>query len=159
MTTRPLNMKINTLTRLAISIVFCTASVHAAGPAGKRFGGFAAKQTFSFKVEDRQSFESQGSATVQTFRIPASIPKFEVGQTVKFTIGRKGQLQGPGFSIPLELENTDYNQYLSTSTGKKPTPDTAILTKTSTDTPQQVVLYFYDAKWSGGSQSVTYVLK
>lgn len=136
-----------------------TVSAQAAGPAGKKFGGFAPKQTFSFKVEDRQAFEHKGYETVVTFLIPAAIPKFNVGQTVKFTIGKKGQLQGPGFSLPLERDNKGYNQYLTSSTRKNPTPDTALLTKASSGKVQQVAIYFYNKKVKGQSHSVTYVLK
>lgn len=158
--TEPLiTMKTTPLVRFAICMALFTSSAHAAGPVGKRFGGFAPKQTFSFKVENRQSFESKGSVTVQTFRIPATIPQFKVGQTVKFTIGTKGQLQGPGFSLPLELDNRAYNQYLTTPRPKNPTPDTALLTKGSAGKVRQIALYFYDEKVKGPNHSVTYLLK
>ncbi|WP_345716018.1 hypothetical protein, partial [Luteolibacter yonseiensis] len=136
-------MKIITLIRLALCALLITATAHAA-PAGKRFGGFAAKQTFTLTIEDRQSFETQGSETVASFRIPAGIPRFNVGQTVKFTIGRKGELKGPGFSLPLDQDNSDYNQYSSASTAKNPAQNTALLTKTSAGTTQQIVIYFRD---------------
>lgn len=152
-------MKIITLIRLAIAAVLITASAQAAGPAGKRFGGFAAKQTFTLTVEDRQAFETQGGQTAPTFRIPAGIPQFNAGQTVKFTIGRKGQLRGPGFSLALGENNADYNQYSSISTPKRAKENTALLTKASGDSAQQVVLYFYDTNITGPSSSVTYLLK
>jgi hypothetical protein len=152
-------MKILSLVRLAIATAILTASAQAAGPAGKRFGGFAPKQTMTFKVEDRQSFETQGSATVPTFRIPAAIPRFNVGQTVKLTIGGKGQLKGPGFSFALEQDGADYNQYLAATTPKKATPNSALLTKAAPGAAQQVVLYFYDENLTGPDSSVTYLLK
>jgi hypothetical protein len=152
-------MKIIPLVCLAICMAFVSALDCAAGPIGKRFGGFTPKQTFSFKVEDRQSFESKGPVTVQTFLIPAAIPKFNVGQKVKFTIGAKGQLQGPGFSLPLEMDNKDYNQYLTSPTRGNPIPDTALLTKASSGKVRQIALYFYDKKARGPSHSVTYLLK
>ncbi|GAA5125266.1 hypothetical protein JIN84_13860 [Luteolibacter yonseiensis] len=152
-------MKTITLVRLAIYASLLIGPVHAAGPAGKRFGGFAAKQTFSFRVQDRQAFESKGSATVQTFQIPTGVPKFGIGQKVKFTIGKNGQLQGPGFSLPLEQGNNGYNQYLTQATPKNPTPDTALLTKTSSGKARQVALYFFHGKKPGSRHSVTYLLK
>jgi len=152
-------MKTKPLAHFAICVVLFTAAAHAAGPIGKQFGGFTPKQTFSFKVEDRQSFESKCSVTVHTFLIPAAIPKFNVGQKVKFTIGAKGQLQGPGFSLPLEMDNKDYNQYLTSPTRGNPLPDTALVTKASSGKVRQIALYFYDKKATGPSHSVTYLLK
>lgn len=152
-------MKTNPLACFALCMAIFSASAHAAWPIGKRFGGFTPKQTFSFKVEDRQSFESKGSVTVQTFLVPAAIPKFNVGQKVKFTIGAKGQLQGPGFSLPLEMDNKDYNQYLTSPTRGNPIPDTALVTKASSGKVRQIALYFYDKKAKGPRHSVTYLLK
>lgn len=152
-------MQITTFVRLAVYSSLLAPLAHAAGPAGKRFGGMAPQQTFTFEVEDRQSFETRGETTVQTFRVPKGIPKFDVGQRVKFRIGDKGELKGPGFTLRLEQGNRDYNQYLSAVTRKNPIEDTALLTKTNSGGVQQIAFYFYHEKRSGSSYSVTYLLK
>lgn len=152
-------MKILTLIRLAIAAILLTASAQAASPAGKRFAGFAAKDTITLTIQDRQSYETQGSKTTQTFIVTGAVPKFNVGQTIKFTIGGKGQLKGPGFSLNLGEGNTSYNQYLSAASSKKVNQDAAILTKNTSGGAQQIVLYFYDDNATGPSSSVTYLLK
>lgn len=136
-----------------------TASVCVAGPIGSRLGGFSPGQTFTLTVEDRQCFQTKGKKTVQTFIVPTGIPKFDIGQTVKLTIGKKGQLKGPGFSLAFEEGNRDYNEYLSARTVKNPTPDSALLTKDSPREVQQVSFYFYDKKTKKESYSVTYLLR
>jgi len=147
------------LVRLPLYVFFLATPVLTAGPIGRRLGGLSPKQNFTLTVEDRQSFETKGKNTVQVFSIPAGIPDFKVGQKVKFTIGKKGQLQGPGFSLLFEQGYRGYNQYLSEPTRGNPTPDNSILTKTSSGKVRQVALYFYDKKSRSKSYSVTYLLK
>lgn len=147
------------LVGLSLYALFLTISVATAGPVGRRLGGFSPKQTFTLTVEDRQSYQTRGGKTVQVFRVPAGIPDFKVGQKVKFTIGQKGQLQGPGFSLLFERGYRDYNQYLSQSTRRNPTPDSSILTKATSGKVRQVALYFYDEKSRSPSYSVTYLLR
>ena len=71
-----------------------------AAGAGSTFGGFTPNQTFTLTVTEVGSGKRVGSKGTKGVPIPAGIPKFKVNQTVKFTIGAKGQLIGPLFSIP-----------------------------------------------------------
>ena len=88
------------------------ADLAVAGPAGKTYGGFSAGDKFTLKVYDaycRKSSISGGGLVP----IPSGIPKFKIGQKVKFKIGNKGQLTGPGFSVI--FENSDgYSSYYRT---------------------------------------------
>lgn len=152
-------MQMISLIRLAVCSVFLTSVTHAAGPAGKLHGGFAPKKTFTFEVQERTSFESNGSTTVISYNIPAGIPNFNIGESVKFIIGKNGQLKGPGFSFPIESGNRDYNHYVTVSTPKNRTPDVAIVTKSTPGTAQQVAIYFYHQKSDGTSYSVSYLMK
>jgi len=152
-------MKLFSLIRLAIAAILLTASAQAASPAGKRFAGFVAKEIITLTIQDRQSYQTEGSKTTQTLVVTGNVPKFHVGQTIKFTIGAKGQLKGPGFILNLGEGNADYNQYVSAASAKKVNQDAAILTKNSSGGTQQIVLYFYDDNVTGPSSSVTYLLK
>jgi hypothetical protein len=152
-------MEITSLFRLTVYSSLFASFAHAASPAGKRFGGLAPEQTFTLRVEDRRCFQTKGGTTVQSFRIPPAIPRLNVGQKVKFTVGNKGELKGPGFTLRLEQGYRDYNQYLSAVTRKNPTEDTALLTKNGSSKVRQVALYFYHEKAPGPSYSVTYLLR
>ena len=130
-------MKTLLINTLACAALFLPLSqVHAAG-AGKTFGGFKAKQTFSFKVGGVASSKTVGT-TVSKVPIPAGIPNFKVNQTVKFTIGSKGQLTGPGFSIPFYLKGSSAaaNAYTNVTRGSKESPVVGLVLKNQgTDKP------------------------
>ncbi len=68
----------------------------------KTFGSFQPKRTFSLKVVEvigtKQTAPLPPVATPNS--VPAGLPKFKVGQTLKFKIGAKGELIGKGFSVP-----------------------------------------------------------
>lgn len=96
---------------LMIKFIACAAlflpfsQVQAAG-AGKTFGGLKPKQTFSLKVTKVESLKKTGTGDSQV-PIPAGFPQLKVGQTVKFTIGAKGQLTCPFFSLPFRAANPE----------------------------------------------------
>ncbi|NJR43883.1 MAG: hypothetical protein HC767_15720 [Akkermansiaceae bacterium] len=68
----------------------------------KTFGSFQPKRTFTLKVASVTGTKQKvGQPPVETpGSVPAGLPKFKVGQTLKFKIGAKGELIGKGFSIP-----------------------------------------------------------
>jgi hypothetical protein len=144
---------------LTLFTVVTSTVVQAAGPPGKRFGGFSAGQTFTLTVEDKQSFHTRGGETVRISRVPTGIPDLGVGQTVRFRIGEKGRLRGPLFSLNLERSYRGYNQYLSRSTARNRTQDTAILTKKSARGVRQIAIYFYENKSRKSRYSVSYLLR
>lgn len=111
---------INTLACAALILPFSQAQ--AAG-AGRTFGGFKPKQAFTLKVAGVSSSKTVG-ASVSKAPIPAGIPKFKINQNVKFTIGTKGQLTGPGFSIPFYPAGATAaaNNYTNVTQGRKESP-------------------------------------
>lgn len=118
---------INALACAALILPF--SQVQAAG-AGKSFGGFKPKQTFSFKVTSVASVKTVG-ASASKAPIPAGIPKFKLKQTVKFTIGAKGQLTGPGFSIPFLKSGSSAggNGYTNVVAGSRESPIVGLVIK------------------------------
>ncbi|MEO5913964.1 MAG: hypothetical protein ABIS50_07000 [Luteolibacter sp.] len=87
---------------LITAIVACCAALlpvtqaQAAEPAAKKYGDFKPGDTFTMKV-----------ATVAPIGTrPKGFPVFTKGQNVKFTIGTKGELKGPGFSINFKPEGS-----------------------------------------------------
>jgi hypothetical protein len=120
---------------LMINTIACCAlllpvsQVQAAG-AGKTFGGFKPKQTFAFKVSSVASVRTVG-AKVSKVPVPAGIPNFKLKQTVRFTIGAKGQLTGPGFSIPFYSKNSSAagNGYTNVTPGNNESPIVGLVLK------------------------------
>jgi hypothetical protein len=120
---------INTLACCAFLLPITQAQ--AAG-AGSTFGGFTPKQTFSLKVN------YVGAGTIVGDKItkgpvPTGLPKFKTNQIVKFTIGAKGQLTGPGFSIPFKknASTAAENNYNNFPLGDKQAPNGAVVFKNS----------------------------
>jgi hypothetical protein len=67
----------------------------------KTYGSFQPKTTFTLKVaEITGTVQKAGQIPRTTTTAPAGVPKFFVGQTIRFTIGPKGELVGKGFKIP-----------------------------------------------------------
>lgn len=103
---------INTIACCALLLPITQAQ--AAG-AGSTFGGFTPKQTFSLTVDYVAAGTIVGNKITKGPVAPG-IPKFKKKQIVKFTIGAKGQLTGPGFSIPFDKETSsaaenNYNNF------------------------------------------------
>ena len=96
------------------AIIFCAAILpFSQVQAAKMFGGFEAGQTFRLVVKERTSVKRVGFSGAETnVGIPSNVPNFVVGQSVKFSIGKKGQLKVAG--LVLRLENATYgsNDYL-----------------------------------------------
>ena len=129
------------------------SQVRAAEP--KTFGGFTAKQKFSFKVDIAASLKTVG-LKVSKAPIPDGIPKFKVGQKVTFTIGSKGELTGPGFSIPFFKKGTSAtaNGYTNVTPGYTKSPIVAIVLKDSVNgAPAHVNIIF--SKYSVKGTTVT----
>lgn len=155
---------IKTLAGAALLLPF--SQVQAAG-AGKTFGGFKPKQTFSLKVAGVSSSKTvQG--IVSKAPIPAGIPKFKVNQSVKFTIGAKGQLTGPGFSIPFYAAGASaaVNNYTNVTQGSKESPMIAQVFKSvetvNAGAPTNVSMIFSKYTVKGRTvtvNSVTYSLE
>ena len=124
-------MKTLLINTVACAALFLPFSQAQAAGAGKTFGGFTAKQTFSLKVAAVASAKTVGATVTRDVPIPAGFPKFKVKQTVKFTIGAKGQLTGPGFSIPFYKAGScaSGNSYTNVTPGSKESPVVALVLK------------------------------
>lgn len=90
--------------------------------------------------------------------VPTGIPKFTKGQSVKFTIGSRGELIGPGFSTAFKTATSDTSVYADKIAGTK-LPDTAAV-KTSLTTKKAVYtqLAFHKLSGSGFGTKVYFVV-
>ncbi len=149
------------LTAIVISCGALFPVHHAeAAPASKRFGGFASGQTFTLKIKSIISTRAEGIKIVKNAPIAKPIPNFKKGTKVKFTIGPKGQLKGPGFNItfipspatsaPNDYSNTSKDPFKLTSVGK--------VEKNSKLKPTRAILSFHINKLSGSTLSIHDVL-
>lgn len=129
---------------ITVSSLFPLTQIQAA-----TFGGFAPGKTFTFTVKTHTSQRIKGSTVTQNVAIPTGIPKFANGQKIKFTIGAKGQLTGPGFSIPFKTGTATENDYAKPLSGTLATPDTSLIYKSAPGTPMGVLLFFYKQQLSG----------
>lgn len=149
-------------------IVFCGAllpQAQADGPASKTFGGFPAGKKFIMTVQSVTSSQSVGKKIKSSVPIPTGIPSFKNGQTVKFTIGRNGELTAPGFSIPLLNSSANINSYAKLPNINSLSPNDAGVYKDASGKPVGSTLIFYKYRLDGFTASgltinqVSYVLK
>ena len=141
------------------------ANAQAGGPASKTFGGFSPGKKFTLIVQSVTSSQSIGTNTKPIVAIPTGIPNFKKGQTVKFTIGTKGQLTGPGFSIPMLASSALINSYAKLPNIGSLSPNGAGVYKNSVGNPVGSTLLFYKYRISGSSvngltiNQVSYILR
>ena len=103
-----------------------------AAGAGSTFGEFNPKQTFSLTVDYVGAGTIVGDKLTKG-PVPAGLLKFKKSQVVKFTIGAKGQLTGPGFSIPFkkDISTAAENNYNNFPLGDKQAGNGALVIKTN----------------------------
>ncbi len=138
------------------------SQLQASGPASKSFGGFPAGKTFTFKVTDKSSIKTRGPKLTRNAAIPDGIPNFSKGQNVKFTIGEKGKLNGPGFSITYRDSRGGANFYSNNPSFSSSKGAAATVEKTSNNKPTEATLTFYKVTFSGFipvTNTVTYELE
>lgn len=126
------------------------------------YGGFAPGKTFTFTVKSVSSSKTVGTKVTANVPVPTGIPKFAKGQKVKFTIGSKGQLTGPGFSIPFKADAGTANNYVTVPTATKPSADSAIVFKSTAKVPTAASLHFFKVSISGftaTTNAVVYILQ
>ena len=129
----------------------------------KNYGGLSPGKKFSFKVEDAIFAKASLSGSLQIKKAPKGIPNYKEGQKVKFRIGKKGELIGPGFKMKLEKDGVSVasNVYTSGINKKSPStqPNVAIVYKNSEGKPIAVALNFFKIDVKGfqtTSYSATY---
>ena len=133
-----------------------------AAQAAETFGGFLPGKTFRLTVTERTSTKTKGTVVTKDVAIPDSIPKYAVGEEVRFRIGSNGQLTTSDFSIAYRKEEGLVNFYANKPTLSHPTGRAATVTKNSSDRPLTATLTFYKIRFSGFipvTYTVNYVLE
>ena len=121
------------------------------------FGGWSPGKTFTFTVTNVTSTGNQGGQIINPAPIPKGVPAFVNGQQVTFTIGKKGELKGPGFSVAFQAESATANVYVNKpARGAQPT--TATVNKnTTTGEPTAISMAFFSFKLVKRIPNVTQV--
>lgn len=112
-------------------------------------GGFQVGKTFTLPVIFMASYATVVGGDPQPATPPKGIPAFALGQQLKFTIGKKGVLIGPGFKIPFHSGSADSNTYIGMPSRKSPNPPAAIVFKNSSGEPIGIGLQFVRVKTAG----------
>lgn len=149
-------MKTRLLSLVVGGTLLPLSQVHA-----KTYGGFPPGKEFMLKVTEKESTRTKGDRVAHDVAIPDSMPDFEIGQTVNFTIGSRGQLTGPGFSIAYEGFRSRLNLYSNNPSFSRPSGQGATVTKSSSGEPTGATLTFYKFRFSGFipiTTTVSYVL-
>lgn len=116
---------------------------------GQTFGGFAPGKIFRLTVTERSSVRTRWFDTKENVPVPDGIPDFQEGQTVRFKIGLRGQLKGPGFAIRYRRSENRVNFYSNNPTVSSPQGDAARVSKTRSKEPKSATLIFYKLRFSG----------
>lgn len=132
---------------LFVQLIVAGLAICQAAPApAPSFGGFTKGQTFSFTVRERVSSAVVGATVIPDAAIPSQIPTFQVGQVVKFTIGSKGELKGPRFTIKFLTDAGTSNAYANPPSRTNLNPNQAIVYKNGSGAPSGAFLTFYYTK-------------
>lgn len=148
--------------RILQSVILCTTLIAAShadarGPASKSFGGFSTGKLVTLTVREVTSTQAIGSSVKSKVPIPESIPKFAEGQKVTFSVGRKGELTGPKFSIPFLNFSGNVNSYAKQPTQNTASPITGSVFKDSKGKPVAATLTFYQYRITDYRLSVNLV--
>jgi hypothetical protein len=110
------------------------------------FGGWSPGKTFTFTVTNVISAANQGGVVVNPAPIPKGVPTLTPGQQVTFTIGKKGELLGPGIKIAFQADGGSANVYVNKpKKGAQPTLANVYKNPT-TGEPTSVALNYYTFK-------------
>lgn len=133
--------------------------------AAKTFGGFSPGKTFTLTVKQVNSTQTIGYKAPKVVPIPSGIPKFKVGDKVKFEIGKSGQLKGPDFILPYVSSTSFINTYSIQPSLNLLSPNGGIVTKNTKGQPTGCALDFYKYRIPGTTlntttiNQVTYILE
>lgn len=129
------------------------AKVHPATP-------FPSGTSFFMKVTKVVSSKAgSGGFTPSGVRIPPGIPKYKVGDKIRFTIDDKGNLTWVDRKLPLYGDYDGFISYKKFPTDTKPYPDVANVYVNSLNKPKNAEIYFYKKKASGTVHTVLYEMK
>lgn len=113
------------------------------------YGGFVPGKTFTMTVTNATSIRTKGDDLDHDVPVPDGWPDLQVGQTMTFTIGDKGQLTAPGSSITYKSEKDRLNLHSNNPSFRSPEGEAAAITKSRTEKPRVVRLTFYKLHFSG----------
>lgn len=136
------------------AVLLPVSQAGAIGLAGKNYYGLNPGKTFTLTVKEAVSTKVTltGAGEVP---IPKGVPKFKKGSKVKFKIGKKAELTGPGFSMPFLSADAQVSAYAKT-TEKGRTPNIGAIKKDSKLKPVWGEMTFY--KFTGsGFNTTTYM--
>lgn len=135
---------LNTIACCAVLLPFSQAEA-------KTYGGFAPGKKFEFKVKEKISGKVNLSGKViKKTPVPAGVPDYKLGDTIKFKIGKKGQLTGPkGLNLPFKEDAGTANVYYIPPSKNRPEGDIGQVFKDSKGKPTAVALTFFKVKISG----------
>lgn len=125
----------------------------------KTYGDFEPGQTFTLKVTDKESIRTENDDVDRDVPVPKDLPRFQIGDAITFSIGPKGALKGPGFTIRYREDEDRLNLYSNNPSGSASKGDTATIRKGSKGKPTKGTLVFYKYRFSGFkliTNSVTY---
>lgn len=134
----------------------------------KTFGGFAPKKTFTMKVATKFVAKTNLNGQSVVVPVPKGMLDLTVGQTVKFTIGAKGQLTAKRLEIPfkprvtVEMANDYDNQPAKPTSQSFGNATYGQIYKNSKGEPISGKLAFYKKEGKGlkeASFAVVYELK
>ena len=147
---------------LVCTSLVCSGHLQAAGPVGKTYGGFTAGKKFTLAIHSATSSRAVGTKVTDKVPVPLGVPKFKLKQTVDFTIGKNGELNGPGFSIPLRSSSLNTNSYAKQPTQSTASPINASVFKDPKGKPVGIALTFYQYRITGTRLTINlvgYILK
>ena len=127
------------------------SQAHAIEPVVATFGGFSPGKKFTLTVQQVTSSQSVGTRTKPKAPIPPGIPLFRKGQKITFVVGKKGELQGPQFTIPFISASTNINSYAKLPNSRSPSPNIASVGKSPTGKPIGAALVFYLYRITGSN--------
>jgi len=121
------------------------------------YGDFRPGMTFKMVVTRRTTSRSDGDATETGVPVPGDLPRFQEGQVVKFVIGRKGHLKGPGFAIKFITDGATGNSYSNIGQDSPATKQATIYKDLERNRPTGGVLVFRKISNSPAGPVVTKV--
>ena len=156
----------NTMKNIIKLIAVATALLPLGQLQAKTFGGFTPKETFNLTVTTKfvaRSSPIKGAPSV-VVPVPKGIVKLSVGETVKFTIGAKGQLLVKGFDVPFRSASPDLTFVVYGNQPSKPTAQSkrnisnCLIVKNLEEGPTIGELKFYQTNGRGLKETTTVVV-
>jgi hypothetical protein len=146
-----------------LSILACAAALLPFTPLEARtFGGFEPTKKFKLTVKKVTSVKRTGFAVIPDAPIPAGIPDYALGEKVRFTIGRRGELKALGLNIAFKNGNRNVNNYLNQITLSTPDVQGAGIGKSVTGQPKNMIINYQKVETPESSPviyNVSYILK